>query len=202
MLSHILIVMSLLTSVSVLAAGDAKLGATKSQSCGACHTASGNSVNPEWPKIAGQHPSYLVKQLMAFKQGASGPRNNALMLGFAANLSKQDMEDLAAYFASQEMSKGKVPQKFYELGTKIYQGGNLATNLPACKACHQQNGAGSEIAGIPRLAGQHAAYTIMQLKNYRDKTRSTDPNSMMRQIAAKMSDSEIEAVANYVAGLR
>lgn len=185
------------------AAGDVAAGKAKSAVCAACHNADGNSVNPEWPKIAGQHASYLLKQLNNFKAGPDGKaeRENALMAGQVAPLSEQDMADLAAYFADQKGTIGAAAKEQLKLGEEIYRGGNPSTGVSACIACHGPTGAGNPMAVFPSLSGQHATYTMGQLKAFRSGARSNDAGQMMRNIAAKMTDAEIEAVAQYVQGL-
>ncbi len=183
---------------TVLAAGDPVSGKTKSASCAACHGTDGNSVNPEWPKLAGQHASYLAKQLKDYQ---SGKRENATMTGMAAALSNQDMEDLAAYFATQSVAPGEADPDLVAIGEKIYRGGNPQTGLAACMSCHGPSGNGNPLANFPAVAGQHAKYAADTLKHFRDETRANDPNQMMRMVAAKMSPKEIEAVASYMAGL-
>ena len=186
------------SSMGAMAAGDAAAGKAKSATCVACHQADGNSTNPEWPKIAGQGAKYLVKQLKDYKSGA---RVNAVMQGMVAALSEQDMEDLAAYFASQNTTGGFVSEENYELGKRIYQGGNLATGVPACSACHGPAGKGNPAGAMPALGGQHALYTATQLKAFRSKMRANDANGMMRGSARWLSDEEIEAVSEYIGGL-
>lgn len=180
------------------AAGDAAAGKTKSTACAACHNADGNSTNPEWPKLAGQHPKYAEKQLRDFKSGA---RKNEIMVGMVAPLSEQDMADIAAYFASMPRSGGFASEARMELGKKIYRGGNAESKVPACMACHGPSGAGDPLGGIPSLSGQHARYTAMQLNAFRDGARSNDDMSMMRDVARWMTKEEIEAVSEYIAGL-
>jgi len=181
------------------AAGDAAAGKAKAAMCASCHGADGNSVNPDWPKLAGQHANYLVKQLEDFKKGTE--RSNPLMAGMVASLTKTDMENLAAYFSTQKSTYGKADPALVDLGEKIYRGGNKTTGVPACMACHGPNGAGNPQANFPALSGQHAKYVATQLKAFRDGQRSNDAGAMMRNIAAKMTDQEIEAVASYVQGL-
>jgi len=181
------------------AAGDAASGKAKAAMCASCHGADGNSVNPDWPKLAGQHANYLVKQLEDFKKGTE--RSNPLMAGMVASLTKTDMENLAAYFSTQKSTYGKADPALVDLGEKIYRGGNKTTGVPACMACHGPNGAGNPQANFPALSGQHAKYVATQLKAFRDGQRSNDAGAMMRNIAAKMTDQEIEAVASYVQGL-
>jgi len=180
------------------AAGDATAGKTKSAACAACHGPDGNSTNPVWPKLASQHPGYLVKQLAEFK---SGKRTDPTMAGMAAPLSEQDREDLAAYFSSQTIKLGSTPKEELELGQSIYRAGNAASGVPACAGCHGPTGAGNAPAKFPRLSGQHAAYVIKQLKAFRDGSRANDAGQMMRNVAAKLTDAEIKAVAAYVDGL-
>jgi cytochrome c553 len=182
-----------------LAAGDATAGKQKSASCAACHNADGNSTNGEWPKLAGQGAKYAAKQLREFK---SGERANAIMSGMAAPLSDQDMEDLAAYFASQTITGGEADPELVALGQALYRGGNLASGVSACSACHGPNGAGNPEAGFPALGGQHAQYTETQLKAFRSMERANDAGQMMRNTAMRMTDAEIKAVASYIQGLR
>lgn len=167
--------------------------------CVACHGADGNSVIPVNPKLAGQHEAYLLKQLKDFKSGA---RNNPVMMGMVASLTPEDMLNLAAYFSSQKNNGGKpADPKQVELGQQIYRGGVMKTGVPACAGCHSPNGAGIP-AQFPRLAGQNADYVVNQLKAFRDETRANDPAKMMREVAVKMTDKEITAVAGYIAALK
>lgn len=165
--------------------------------CAACHGADGNSVITLNPKLASQHPEYLVKQLTEFK---SGKRANAVMSGMAAMLSDEDMKGVATYFSSQSLVLGKAKTNGVgSLGEKIYRGGIAATSVPACAACHGANGAGLP-KQFPRLGGQHADYTLAQLKTFRTGERANAP--MMMVIATKMTDAEMAAVADYIQGLR
>ena len=165
--------------------------------CAACHNADGNSVITLNPKLAGQHPDYLVKQLTEFK---SGKRANAVMSGMAAMLSDEDMKGVAAYFSNQNLVLGKAKTNGTgSLGEKIYRGGIASTNVPACAACHGANGAGIP-KQFPRLGGQHSDYTLAQLRTFRTGERANAP--MMMAIATKMTDSEMAAVADYIQGLR
>jgi len=188
----------LLTASGAFAAGDAAKGAAIATAvCAACHGADGNSVMTMNPKLAGQHPEYLVKQLNNFK---SGERANAVMAGMAATLATpQDVLDVAAYFASQPAKAASARSNGKgSLGEAIYKGGIAAKNVPACASCHSPNGAGIPVR-FPRLAGQHAEYTLIQMKAFRSGERNNAP--MMKAIAAKMSDQELEAVSDYVQGL-
>jgi cytochrome c553 len=165
--------------------------------CAACHGADGNSAITLNPKLAGQHPGYLAKQLHDFK---AGRRANAVMAGMVANLSDQDMQGLANFYAKQTPKLGKAKSNGAgSLGEKIYRGGIAATNVPACAACHGANGEGLP-KRFPRLSGQHADYTAQQLKIFRTGERANAP--MMQAIAVKMTDAEMQAVSDYIEGLR
>ncbi len=181
------------------AAGDAAAGQAKAAVCIACHGPDGNSPNPQWPKLAGQHPSYIEKQLAEFKAGV---RKNELMLPMALMLSEQDMANVAAFFSSQQQAPGVADAEQVELGEKIYRGGNRATGVAACMACHGPSGIGNPAAKFPRISGQHAVYVEKALKDFRSGARANDMNKMMRGVASKMTDKEIAAVAQYVQGLQ
>ena len=172
--------------------------------CAACHGPDGNSPLPVNPSIAGQHPEYLYKQLGNFKSkdGKPAERANAIMAGMAAPLSDDDMKNVAAYYSSQ-MPRPRAARDaaLVKEGQSIYRGGIAAKGVAACASCHSPNGAGLP-AQYPRVSGQHAEYTAAQLKAFRTGERQNDPNSMMRITAGKLSDREIAAVAEYVAGLR
>jgi cytochrome c553 len=185
-------------SNSVQAAGDAKAGEAKTAVCIACHGPAGNSLVPTWPKLAGQHPEYIYKQLMDFKATA---RTNETMSPQVLTLNEQDFADLAAYYSSQTQIAGTPDPTSAELGRRIYRGGNAETGVPACSGCHGPAGAGLGLAKFPRLSGQHATYVESTLKLFRAGTRANDPNGMMRGVAARMSDAEIAAVSQYVQGL-
>lgn len=182
----------------------AKAKQTAETICAGCHMADGNSQLPANPKLAGQHPDYLYKQLHDFKawNGAKAARDNAVMSAMASSLEEADMKALAQYFGSQ--TQNPEPAKnlaTIDLGQKIWRAGIPSKGVPACAACHGPAGAGLP-AQYPRLSGQFADYTEAQLKNFRDGVRSNDPNRMMRMIAIKMTDPEIKAVSDYAAGLR
>ena len=176
-----------------LAKGEASFGAV----CAACHGADGNSAVTVNPKLAQQHPEYLVKQLQEFK---SGKRANAIMMGMSAALSEQDMKNIAAWLATQTAKKGfaKDPD-LVKLGERIYRGGIADRQIAACTGCHTPTGAGMP-SQYPRLAGQHADYAVAQLTAFRDGVRKN--NTQMSQVAAKLNDREIKAVSEYIAGLR
>ena len=187
-----------LTNVS-FAAGDAKAGEAKAAACLACHGPKGNSTNPAWPKLAGQGADYLAKQLADFKEGKN--RKDPIMGAQVANLSAQDMADIAAYFAKQKMTQGAADEKLVEAGKKIYHGGNKKKGIPACMGCHAPNGVGNPAAKFPKVSGQHAAYIEKTMKDFRAGARTNDLNKMMQNIAEVMSDKEIQAVASYISGL-
>jgi cytochrome c553 len=188
-------------SVTANAAGSAEAGQAKSATCMGCHGMDGNSANPEWPNLASQHASYVQKQLRHFK---AGERQNPLMSPMAMMLQDQDIEDLAAYFNSQALRPtGETDPSKLELGQRIYRAGSEANGgVAACAGCHGPAGAGNPGAAYPRIGGQHATYVAMQLRGYKSGARATDPNQMMRSIASKLSEEEIDAVASYIQGLR
>jgi cytochrome c553 len=165
--------------------------------CLACHGVDGNSGAPVNPKLAQQHPEYLVKQLQEFK---SGKRNNAVMKGFASTLGDDDMRNIAYWATSKNIKPGFAKDKeLVALGEKIYRGGISDRQIPACASCHSPSGAGMP-AQYPRLSGQHAEYTALQLTGFRDGVRKN--NLQMTQVSAKLNDREIKAVSDYIAGLR
>ncbi|MCH9675517.1 MAG: cytochrome c4 [Gammaproteobacteria bacterium] len=179
-------------------AGDAAAGKTKASLCAACHGPDGNSVNPDWPKLAGQHGDYIAKQTMAIKNGEG--RVNALMAPMVANLSAEDAADIGAYFATQTSTYAEsVSADAAAIAAPLYRGGDAARGIPACMSCHGPDGRGNGPAKFPSLRGQHAKYTATQLMAYRDGTRTTGP--MMLGIAKKLEPAEIEALAAYLAAL-
>jgi cytochrome c553 len=197
------------TSAAVWAAdgalkGDPAAGKTKSATCAACHGADGNSTNPEWPKLAGLPEGYIFKQLQNFKAGkdAEGGRYNASMAPMVEPLTEQDMADLAAYFSSQTTTPGKADQALAPLGEQVYKGGNASNGVPACAACHGPTGSGNPAANFPALAGQQVTYVKNQLNSFRTGARANDNGKMMRNVAVKMTDAEINAVAEYISGLQ
>lgn len=197
------VLMSLLLTLGITgmahAAGDAAAGQGKVAMCGACHGADGNSLAPNFPKLAGQGERYLLKQLNDIK---SGDRQVVEMTGLLNNLSEQDLADIAAYYASQKMSVGAADPKLVARGEALFRGGKLEEGMPACTGCHSPDGAGLDAAGFPQLGGQHAAYVAKQLTAFREGERSNDGDSkIMRAIAAKLSNKDIEAVSSFVQGL-
>ena len=209
-MKRMMVITSMFAAVAAVAAeppfkGDAaKAQAIVTQVCAACHGADGNSQIAANPKLAGQIPEYLHKQLTTFKAagGKKAERASPVMAGMAANLSPEDMRNLAAYFSGQTAKPGAAKSKdLVALGQKIYRGGIAGKGVAACASCHGPNGAGMP-SQYPRVSGQHAEYVEVQLKAFRAGERANDPNSSMRLVAAKLSDREIQAVADYVAGLR
>ncbi|MBE5316386.1 MAG: c-type cytochrome [Xanthomonadales bacterium] len=192
--------------------GDAAAGQSKAAVCAACHGMDGNSADPQYPKLAGQHERYIARHLALYK---SGERNNAIMLGFAAGLSPQDMRDIGAYFATQKVRAGLADEsviesgpnegkKFYQVGEKLYRGGDLERGVPACAACHGPAGKGNPGPAYPSLGGQHATYTAAQLKLFRDGLvhgRDANANAVMSGVARYLTDEEIQALATYIEGL-
>jgi cytochrome c553 len=165
--------------------------------CSSCHGVDGNSGTPAYPKLAQQHPEYLVKQLQEYK---SGKRANAIMVGFATALSEEDMKNIAFWVTANKAKPGSATDKdMATLGERIYRGGIQERQIAACAGCHSPNGAGIP-AQYPRLSGQHAEYTAAQLTYFRDGIRKN--NLQMTQNAAKLNDREIKALADYIAGLR
>lgn len=184
------------TPAKGLYAGDVKAGQQKSGMCASCHGADGNSPIAIYPNLAGQSASYLAKQLADFK---SGNRVNPTMAGMVAGLSPQDMNDLAAYFAVQTPTAGQGEGS--DIGHKLYLGGDVNKGITACVACHGVNGKGMAQAGFPALAGQNAAYLKTQLTTFREGSRGNDRNNMMRNIAIKLSDSDIDELVKYMSSL-
>lgn len=200
----VILILILLISNAVIGApviGDAATGRSKASVCASCHSTDGNSPSPIWPKLAGQHASYLNKQLHDFKKGEDGPRYNPTMFGMTLVLSDQNMADLSAYYAGQKVSPGTTDDKFLALGQRLYRAGDTKKGISACTACHTPTGAGNGPADFPAVSGQYADYSIAQMKAFRSGERHNDLNGMMRDIAKRMSDEEIEAVANYMQGL-
>ena len=184
-----------------LVEGSADDGKSKAVTCAACHGAAGISANPLWPNVAGQNAPYLVAQLQAFKEGT---RENPLMTSQAMMLSDQDMADLAVYFESLPgPAQAVADPDLISKGEALYRGGNVANQVAACIACHGPTGAGNPAAKYPALKGQHAAYTAKQLRDYASGERTSDGTTrIMREIAGKLSEDEIVALASYVQGLK
>ncbi len=199
MLKSVLMVAGLVLASGVSVAGDVEAGKNASAVCAGCHGADGNSAMANFPKLAGQGEKYLLKQLTDIK---TGKRVVVEMTGLLDAMSEQDMANLAAYYAAQTGTGGQAKKELVELGEVLYRVGNPATQVAACTACHGPAGKGVELAGFPALAGQHADYIAGQLKKFRSGERANDGDSrMMRGVAARLSDKEIEAVASYISGL-
>ena len=201
------LVVSLLLTLGVAGAataaqtvkGDAAAGQAKTAVCGACHNPDGNSLAPNFPKLAGQGQRYLEKQLHDIK---SGKRTVLEMTGMLAAFNDQDLADIAAYFSSQKGSVGAADPKLVERGSALFNGGDLEKGMPACTGCHSPNGAGIALAGFPHLSGQHSQYVTKQLTDFREGNRTNDGDAMtMRTIAGKLSNHDIEALASYIQGL-
>ena len=191
--------LTLLATVGPAAAGDAAQGAQKSAVCAACHGATGSSVNPEWPSLAGQPAPYIVAQLKQFKQGT---RVNPLMTPMAAPLSDTDMADLAAHFSQQTPTGLEADPSNWKLGERLYRGGDAARGVPACIACHGPQGRGNAPAGFPALRAQQSLYAYNQLQAFAAGTRKTAGIEIMRDIASRLTDEEMRALASYTQGLR
>jgi cytochrome c553 len=179
--------------------GDPEAGAQKALVCGACHGMDGNSINPEWPNLAGQHASYIAAQLELFKQGV---RNNLIMMPNAMLLTEQDMADLGAYFERQTVKGQEADPSLVEAGERLYRGGDASRGVPACIACHGPQGKGNGPAQYPAVRAQHSLYSYLQLKAYASGERKPVANSMMQTIASRLTDEEMRAVASYMQGLR
>ncbi|WP_372881680.1 cytochrome c [Psychromonas sp.] len=194
----IALVAALSFSGLVQAQGNIEAGKAKSVTCAACHGADGNSPSDLYPKLAGQHATYLIKQLQEFK---SGERADPIMMGMAAVLSEQDMQDLAAFYASNAATPETAAPEIAAAGQKLYMGGSGDDKMTACSACHGPRGNGLELAKFPKISSQYPAYIKTQLINFRSKARANDPNGMMSDVAAKLSDAEIELLSKYIAAL-
>ncbi len=182
-------------------AGEASSGKSKSAACGGCHGFDGNSPIPTYPKLAGQNEAYIVKQVKDFK--ANSDRQNPIMFGMVAALSDQDASDIGAYFQAQSLKDAATfDADKAAAGREIYKGGDLQKGIPACQACHGPTGAGTAGIGYPQLGGQYTDYTLAQLKAFKNGSRKNDDKKLMRNIVEKMSDKDMEAVANYIASLK
>ena len=171
----------------------------KTAVCAACHGPQGISTNPLWPNLAGQHAPYLLKQLHDFK--TAGKRDAPTMAPLVNTLSEKDMEDLAAFYATQAKPLGETPEKYLKRGQELYLGGDFSAHITACIACHGPTGSGNAQAGFPVISGQHAPYTIQQLQAFKNKKRNNSLNDIMHDISVKMNEEDMEAVAYYLQGL-
>jgi cytochrome c553 len=182
-------------------AGDAAAGKAKSAACGGCHGFDGNSPIPTYPKLAGQNEAYITKQVKDFK--ANTTRQNPIMFGMVAALSDQDAADIGAYFQSQSLKDAATfDESKVAAGRDIYKGGDMQKGIPACQACHGPKGSGTAGIGYPQIGGQYTAYTLTQLKAFKDGSRTNDDKKLMRSIVEKMSEKDMVAVANYIASLK
>jgi len=188
-------------SLQGFAEGDAAAGEAKSAICAACHGADGNSMVPNWPKLAGQHEQYLVRQISLIQSGA---RPVPEMIGIVPGLTAQDIADLAAWYSSQTTTGGVADEAQLALGERIFRAGNAESGVPACMACHGPAGEGNPLAGYPALAGQHAVYTSNMLTRFRKGEKWGEGDALsqvMNGVAAELTDAEIAAVSSYIQGL-
>lgn len=185
-------------TVLVMKPGDATAGEGKAEACVACHGQDGNAAAPVYPNLAGQPRRYLYKAMMDYKNEV---RTDPVMAAEVAKLSEQDIADLAAWYATQSVSAGQTPEDLVEAGAQLYHAGDAERDLPACMSCHGPAGLGNSAAGWPALGGQNVDYTIGQLKRFRSGDRTSDLNMMMRDIAAELSDEDINTLAHYLSGL-
>jgi cbb3-type cytochrome c oxidase subunit III len=185
---------------NALVLGDAKTGETKAATCGACHGIDGNPSDKQYPKLAGQNEAYIARQITLFQ---TQKRQNAIMMGFAASLSQQDMHDIGAYFATKTSLPGVADDKLLARGQALYRGGDAKLGIPACMACHGPDGRGMAGTGFPQLGGQWADYVTAKLKDWKGGTSWGDDAKakVMPAIAQSLSDADINALASYVEGL-
>ena len=188
----------LIAPISFSMAGDVEAGKSKSMVCSACHGQDGNSINPLWPSLAGQHKQYTIHTLRAYQNGT---RVDAVMQAQVMALTEQDLEDIAAYYNAQTMQKKDYDYGLAKKGESLYRGGNASTGVAACIACHGPTGRGNPGAGYPSLAGQHAEYTADALKGYIKTERKAGLNDMMQSLAPRLTAEEIEAVSEYIQAL-
>lgn len=178
--------------------GDAEAGAQRAAQCAGCHGLDGKATQPSYPNIGGQHASYIAKQLTEYR---SGDRQNSIMNGIAGALSDEDIVNLAAHYSQQELTPGVANEENLETGETIYRGGITSADIASCTACHGPQGYGNLAAVYPVLSGQNAEYTAQQLRYFRSGERNNDPNAMMRMLAHRLTDGEIDIVSNYIQGL-
>jgi cytochrome c553 len=190
---------SVILSHAALSAGNPESGAAKVVVCTACHGSNGNSINPEWPSLAGLGADYIAEQLQNFKDGK---RANPIMMPMAAALTPDDMADIGAYFDAQVNTGLEADPSYWQAGEKLYRGGDKARGIPACLACHGPTGRGNEPAKFPALHGQHSVYVVKQLTDYASGARTTGPNGIMPTIAKRLSADDMRNLGSYVQGLR
>ncbi|MCP4333367.1 MAG: cytochrome c4 [Gammaproteobacteria bacterium] len=199
--SHIGVIVLVLSGLSIFSANAADLQAGKSKTavCAGCHGPDGNSVSPTWPSLAGQHATYIYKQLKDFKEGR---RIDPTMSGMVAMLNDEDMRNVAAYYESLSSKPVAFDAELIAAGESIYRDGITETSVAACVSCHSPSGMGNGPAGWPSLKGQHANYLVAQMQKFKQGTRSNDAGSMMRNVVVRMSDAEMKSVAAYIAGIQ
>jgi cytochrome c553 len=190
---------SVISSHAALPAGNPENGAAKVVVCTACHGSNGNSINPEWPSLAGLGADYIAEQLQNFKDGK---RANPIMMPMAAALTPDDMADIGAYFDAQVNTGLEADPSYWQAGEKLYRGGDKARGIPACLACHGPTGRGNEPAKFPALHGQHSVYVVKQLTDYASGARTTGPNGIMPTIAKRLAADDMRNLGSYVQGLR
>lgn len=198
-MKKMLFIMAFMAALAAQAANNTQKMPPTASVCIACHGVDGNSHNPLWPNLAGQHARYTLKQLHNFKKGKS--RNNPVMQAMVSTLTNAEMQELAAFYENQPVAIAYTPKKYLRRGEQLYRGGDLNKHISACMACHGPRGEGYATAGFPRLAGQHAKYTIAQLRAFKHKTRHNDLNGIMRSISKRMNNDDIKAIAWYIQGL-
>lgn len=200
-LLQLAVLLSLLLALPVAAAGDAVAGQAKAAVCAACHGVDGNSMVPNWPKLAGQHAGYLERQASLIK---SGDRPVPEMVGIVASLTLEDIADLAAYFSGQAKTPGLADEALLKAGESLYRAGIADKDIPACMSCHGPAGEGNPLAGYPSLAGQHAVYSEKMLKGFRAGSTWGDEDTsskIMVDVTNRLTDAEIQAVSSYIQGL-
>ncbi len=196
----LLLPLLIITITAVQAAPDIALGKKLAEThCQACHGKNGHSPNPLWPSLAGQHATYLVQEMLAFKEGKK--RKHQLMTPIMAPLNLDDIKHLAAFYANQKPKIGFAKQKTLKRGEQLYRGGDIKKGIPACLACHGPTGRGNGQTGFPSLQGQHAAYIIDELEDFEEGERNGSLSYIMQAIAKRMSKKDRAAVANYIEGL-
>ena len=204
-MNKLVLILGLVASCSVWAQGNIEAGKEKSATCAACHGSDGNSLIPQYPKLAGQHSKYIEKQLHDLKLGMTSGgkqgRNDPVMSAMAISLTDEDMSDLAAYYASLPLKEGSTPENIAEKGKALYFAGDSQKGLTACSACHGPRGHGMELGGFPSIAGQQTDYVKAQLEKFRSGTRTNDMNSMMQDVSKNLTDEQIDILSKYVGGL-
>jgi cytochrome c553 len=201
MVAGLALLASLSAPTEAQVVGDAAAGQSKAAVCAACHGADGNSMVPQWPKLAGQHPAYLERQANLIKSGA---RPVPEMAGIVAGMSEQDFADVAAFLATQKNNGGVADETLSAQGERLWRAGNAESGVPACMACHGPGGEGNPLAGYPALSGQHSVYTAKMLQRFRsgENWGEKDAQShVMNGVAAELTDDEITALASFIQGL-